>query len=191
VPGGVGDHAAERIRYIRDTMAAASEFTAVPGAGAVVMGGTALVAAVMAARSPSETAWVVVWLVEAAIAACIGAGFAWRKARALHGADIVRPARRFFLAYLAPLAAGVILTIALLAEGQTRLLAGTWLLLYGTAAVCGGTATVRPIRHAGFAFMALGIAALLWPGLADWWMAAGFGGLHLLFGSEVARKYGG
>jgi hypothetical protein len=27
--------------------------------------------------------------------------------------------------------------------------------------------------------------------LADWWMAAGFGGLHLGFGLWIARRHGG
>jgi heme/copper-type cytochrome/quinol oxidase subunit 3 len=44
----------------------------------------------------------------------------------------------------------------------------------------------------GLCFMALGAAACLAPPqLANWFMAAGFGGLHIIFGVMIARKYGG
>jgi hypothetical protein len=40
--------------------------------------------------------------------------------------------------------------------------------------------------------MALGAGALFAPaGLANWFMIAGFGGLHLAFGYAIARRYGG
>jgi hypothetical protein len=37
----------------------------------------------------------------------------------------------------------------------------------------------------------MGAAALLFPALGNWAMAAGFGGLHILFGIWIARRYGG
>jgi hypothetical protein len=44
----------------------------------------------------------------------------------------------------------------------------------------------------GVCFMGLGAIALFSPpSLANWFMAAGFGGLHLLFGAIIVRKYGG
>jgi hypothetical protein len=40
--------------------------------------------------------------------------------------------------------------------------------------------------------MFLGAAALFVPpAFADWFLAAGFGGLHIVFGIIIARKYGG
>jgi hypothetical protein len=40
--------------------------------------------------------------------------------------------------------------------------------------------------------MLLGAVALFTnPTLSDWYMAAGFGGLHLAFGAIIVRKYGG
>jgi hypothetical protein len=40
--------------------------------------------------------------------------------------------------------------------------------------------------------MVLGAIALLSPpGWGEWLMAAGFGGLHIIFGLIIARRYGG
>ena len=43
-----------------------------------------------------------------------------------------------------------------------------------------------------YGFMVLGVFALIpMPALGDLWMAAGFGGLHILFGVTIARRHGG
>ncbi len=52
-------------------MERASAFTAVPGWGTVLVGFTAIVAAVVASRAPGRTEWVAVWLLEAAVALAI------------------------------------------------------------------------------------------------------------------------
>src|SRR2546423_14851174 len=89
------DRAAEQIRYIRDVMARAGEFTAVPGWGGVAMGLSALAAAAVAARQPSEARWLAVWTAEAGIAGTIGAVAPVRKAGTGPGAPGPGPRRPF------------------------------------------------------------------------------------------------
>ena len=44
----------------------------------------------------------------------------------------------------------------------------------------------------GVAFMICGLFTLLSPaGWSDGFMALGFGGLHILFGIQIARRHGG
>jgi heme/copper-type cytochrome/quinol oxidase subunit 3 len=44
----------------------------------------------------------------------------------------------------------------------------------------------------GAGFLGLGAMALLTPPtLSNFWLGTGFGGLHIIFGVMIARKYGG
>jgi hypothetical protein len=93
-PTPLPSRAADNIRFIRDTMERASTFTAVPGAGGVAMGVTALAAAGLSlfARTPEQ--WLGVWLAEACLAIAIGIWAMARKARRTHTDLFSRPARR-------------------------------------------------------------------------------------------------
>jgi len=74
-PIPIDARAADHLRYIRETMERAAEFTAVPGWGGVAMGVTALVAALVASQQSTPRAWFGVWLVEAFIAVAIAAPY--------------------------------------------------------------------------------------------------------------------
>ena len=189
-PQPLHDRALDNLRYIRAAMERAGSFTAVPGWGMVAVGGTAVLATALAVRFDRH--WIDVWLGEAALALAVGGWALVRKARAVDDPLLSGPGRRFGLAFLPPLVVGAVLTVALHAAEQIRLLPGMWLLLYGTAVATAGAFSARIVPLMGLCFMGLGTAALFAPaGTWPWFMAAGFGGLHVVFGTIIARRYGG
>jgi hypothetical protein len=192
LPPSLHDHAADHLRYIRDTMARAADFTAVPGWGGVLMGLSALVTAAAAGPPRDAPAWVDLWLADAGVAAVLGfAGMVWKARRAGLSLTSAAP-RRFALAFVPPLVAGAVLTVVFLREHLTTRLPGCWLLLYGAAVTSGGAFSVRLVPVMGMCFLALGVLAYVFPeGTGSLFMAAGFGGLQIGFGLIIARKYGG
>ena len=191
-PPALHAHAADNLRFIRDTMSRAGQFTAVPGWGGVTMGITAIAAATLASRAASRNEWLTWWFGEAALAIGIAAVTMSRKARRLELPLLAAPARRFAFAYMPPLAAGAVLTAVLIGNGLWQRLPGCWLLLYGVAIATAGTLSVRVVQLMGLVFMALGAASFATPATyGDLFMAAGFGGLHIVFGLIIARNHGG
>jgi hypothetical protein len=192
-PAGMHDHAIDNLRYIRETMERAGSFTAVPGVGGILMGCTALVAALVAARQVDAASRLAVWLVEALLALAVGIAAAARKARRAGGLPLLSgPGRKFLEGFVPPLAAGTLLTVALARAGDVAAIPGLWLLLYGVAVVTGGAASVRIVPVMGLCFLALGALALFAPaGQGNLLLGAGFGGLHILFGIIIAARYGG
>jgi hypothetical protein len=192
-PEPIHAHAIDDLRFIRDAMSRAAAFTAVPGWGGVAMGVTAIATAWIAGPPDDSLRWVLIWFADAAVAAAIALTTMTIKARRI-GAPLssAAPAHRFALAYVPPLLAGMVLTPVFATLGLTARLPGCWLLLYGTAAATGGALSVRVVPLMGICFMVLGTAAFAAPAQwGHWFMAAGFGGLHLAFGLVIARRYGG
>jgi hypothetical protein len=184
--------AMDNLSFIRSTMERATAFTAVPGWGGVAMGLTALAATLVAARSRTPGEWLTVWLGASVLALTIGGGAMVLKARRAGTTVFSYSGRRFVLSYLPPLACGALLTLVLVRAGLYDALPGAWLLLYGTGVVTGGAFSVRVVPVMGLCFMGLGAIALLAPAhWGEWLLALGFGGLHILFGMIIARRYGG
>ena len=191
-PIPIDARAADHLRYIRETMAGASEFTAVPGWGGVAMGITALAAAFLAERQSSPRAWLAVWLIEAFVAVTIAASAAATKAHRANSELFSGPGRKFLYSFAPPIIVGGLLTVALSLSGAFALLPGIWLLLYGTAIVTGGAFSVRVVPVMGLCLMALGATALFLPN--SWGnvlMALGFGVLQIGFGAWIVRHHGG
>ena len=191
-PIPIDARAADHLRYIRETMERAAEFTAVPGWGGIAMGITALAAAFFASRQTTPRAWLAVWLVEAFVAVSIAAPAAATKAHRANSRLFSGPGRKFLLSFAPPIAVGGLLTFILFHAGVAAAIPGVWLLLYGTAVVTGGAFSVRVVPVMGLCLMALGAAALFAPAAwGDAFMAVGFGMLQIFFGAWIAKYYGG
>jgi hypothetical protein len=191
-PHAIHSHAIEDLRFIRDTMARAGQFSAIPGWGGIVMGVSALVASVVAGPVARSPRWLTVWLTDAAVAVVIALVAMVRKARRSGAPLVAAPARRFAFGYIPPLSAGAVLTMVFAVNGLAGRLPGCWLLLYGASAATAGALSVRVVPVMGVLFMALGVASFVAPaGWGNIFLAAGFGGLHIVFGTIIARHYGG
>jgi hypothetical protein len=187
IPGAIED-----LRFIRDTMERSAAFTAVSGWGQVLLGFTALSAAWLAAQQASPFAWLRVWLSEGLLAVAIGLlACTWKANR--RGLPLFSgPARKVALSLAPPLVAGAFLTFLLFRAGLQSALPATWLLLYGAGIMTGGAFSVQIVPVMGLCFMLLGGLTVLGPAsLGNWFLAAGFGGLHILFGFLIARRHGG
>lgn len=190
VPSDPG--ALEHLQVIRETMERSSAFTAVPGWGFVATGITALIAAPIALRMATADAWLAAWLIEALVAVTIVLATMHQKATRLGTHLLSISGRRLFIGLLPALSAGGLLTIALMWAGTLRLIPGVWLVLYGVAVMQAGAFSVRTVPAMGAAFVVFGAIALPLPWFwSNLMLAAGFGLLHVIFGTLIARKHGG
>ena len=182
----------DQLQFIRHTMESVTSFTAVPGWGMVMLGGTALAVAFLARRVDSQLTWVVLWLGEALLAGLISLVAMVKKTGSLAKLAASIPARKCALSLAPPLAAGAVLTIVMMEQHLYSVLPGMWLILYGVAVITGGAFSVRVIPVMGICFAIFGTLALAMPSnWANGIMAAGFGGLHVVFGLLIARRHGG
>jgi hypothetical protein len=186
------DRAMDNLRFIRETMERAGSFTTVSGWGQVAIGVTALIAAAIASLQAEIAGWLAVWTAEAFVALAIGGWAVARKTRAAGLQLLTGPGRKLALSLAPPLVTGAVMTGVLLQLGVTRPLPGMWLLLYGTGVVAAGAFSVGIVPVMGLTFMGVGVVTLMAPGAwGNWLMALGFGGLHIVFGLLIARRYGG
>jgi hypothetical protein len=182
----------DQLQFIRQTMESATSFTAVPGWGTVMLGITAIATAVLARTLASQITWVLLWLGEALLAALISLIAMVKKTGGLAKLAASIPARKCALSLVPPLAAGAVLTIVMMEQHLYAALPGMWLMLYGVAVITGGAFSVRVVPVMGICFAVFGTVALALPaGWSNGVMAAGFGGLHVVFGLVIARRHGG
>jgi hypothetical protein len=191
-PAPIHEHALSNLRYIREAMERASAFTSIPGWGGVVIGVTALVAMVVAHPHVGTRRWLWIWLAEAVLAGSIALVTMIRKASRANVSVREGPARRFFISYFAPILAGAALTFLLAQHGAYAVLPATWLLLYGASFISSGAYSIPVVPVMGVCYMVFGVGACFAsPVVGNALVGIGFGGLHLIFGLLIARRYGG
>jgi hypothetical protein len=191
-PPALHSRAMDNLAFIRETMEQAAAFTAVSGLGTAASGVVAVAAAWLASRQQSAGGWLTVWLGAAALALLVSGWATMRKAARANMPLFTGAGRKFLLGFSPPMVVGALLTIVLFRAGFVAVLPGLWLLLYGTAVVAAGSFSVRVVPVMGLGFMALGAVALFAPpAWREPLLALGFGGLHVVFGILIARRYGG
>ena len=182
--------AKETLAYIRDTMESASTFTAVSGWGVVGVGAVGLIASWLA-WAAGAAAMLVVWIPAALVAVAISAVANAAKARRLQVPLWTGSFRKMVWGLAPALAAGALLTQALIVQEASHLLPGTWLALYGAGVTASGTFSVRAVRWMGLTMLALGAVALLRADIGLPLLAVGFGAAHVAFGFYIAQQHGG
>jgi len=191
-PPALHARAMDNLRFIRETMENASSFTAVSGWGLCLVGLTAFAACYLAVRAAGRGTWIKIWVAEAVLSLFILAVTMRRKARLAQQPLLSKPGRKLLFNLTPPLFVGALLTIVLSRYGTVSVIRPVWLLLYGAGVVTGGAFSVRIVPVMGLCFMLMGTLALFSPAAwADAYMAAGFGGLHIIFGLIIGRRHGG
>jgi hypothetical protein len=190
----------EELAYIRHTLDAAGTFSSIPGRGLVVIGLMAL-AAVVANQRITGAPWddgarpvesLAVWAALLALSVLVGLWTMTQKARRT-GQPVWSPVlRKALWGYCAAMLLGGILSGAVIRVGRFDLLPEIWMGCYGAAMIAGGVMSVAPVRWMGISFLALAAGgAWLAPQYGLLLLAAGFGGLHFLFGAYIAWRHDG
>src|SRR4051812_253950 len=135
--------AMDNLRFIRGVMESAVTFTAVSGWGQIVLGITAIVAALVASQMHLPWVRVATWVAEAGIAAGISVASMAIKSHAANMPLLSGPIRKLVLSFSPPMIVGAVLTAVLVLHGLYDYLPGIWMLLYGAAVVSAGTYSVR------------------------------------------------
>src|ERR1051325_11251389 len=151
---GIEARAMDNLRFIRETMERAGTFTALSGWGQVVIGLTAIAAALISARVTDSVTWLGVWLAEAAIATVISVASMTIKSEAANMPLFAGPIRKLVLSFSPPILAGCALTLVLRERHAIELVPAVWMLLYGAGGISAGTHSVRIVPFMGAAFMA-------------------------------------
>lgn len=191
-PPALHARAMDNLLFIRETMERAAAFTAVSGWGTAAIGVTAIGATLVASQQATRPAWLSVWIVEAVLSLLISVAAMMRKARAARTPLLSGPGRKVAFSLSPPIVVGALLTVVLYRAGLVGAVPGVWLLLYGTGVVTGGMFSVGIVPVMGLCFMFVGAVALFCPpAWGHYFLATGFGGLHIIFGIIIARRHGG
>jgi hypothetical protein len=190
--------AQEHLLYIRKTLEAASQLTAVPGKALMATGFLALACAAVNGFF-TGTPWsyagdprlpLTTWGIVLGLSVTIVLFGIYSKSRRMR-IPIHPPLVRKLLWSLCPaLFLGAVLTGLAVHTGNLNWLPVIWLGCYGAAVTNGGQVSVPPIRYMGVCFlMAAAGSALSSPEAGLAWIAFGFGWLHIGFGAYIARRH--
>jgi hypothetical protein len=192
--------ARENLLYIRKTLEAAGQLTAVPGKALIAAGFISIAGAMVNvfatgapwSAGPHQRMALATWGIVLCVSLAIVSFGIYQKSLQTR-TPIQPPLLRKLLWSLCPaLFVGGLLTSLAAQTGNLDWLPVIWLGCYGAAVTNGGQVSVAPVRYMGVCFLlAAGGAAISprWAGLA--WLVFGFGWLHLIYGAYIARRHNG
>ena len=134
-PVNIGDRAVDNLRFIRETMERSVVFTTVPGYGGMLMGATAIGAAVIANQQIYLRNWLIVWIVEAMLAFLVGLLAMWQKSKIAKVPLTSAPPKKFAKSFVPPLLCGIVITLGLWNTEHYDVMIPVWLLCYGAGVV--------------------------------------------------------
>jgi hypothetical protein len=188
------------IYEIRSMMEQSSKFLSLSGLSGISAGVVGIVAVVIAEISlspvgkespvPSDVAFFIIGsVVTLIVALSLAAYFSVRMARK-KGLPVWGTSTKSLLINLfIPLASGGLFCLVLLYHHIPFLIAPSMLIFYGLALLNTSKYTFKEIRYLGVSEICLGLIAALWFqfGLILW--GAGFGVLHIVYGTVMYFKY--
>src|SRR5580704_9001824 len=184
-PAAIESRALGTLAYIRASIESSSSMD-VPGMAGIVMGIIGVLAAIVVSLPRWAAHWLAIWLAAAVVALVLGGALVARQIARRGHARYLGPVRKFLLCLCPALLAGAVLTLVLGTAGETRVIPGMWLLLYGCAVLSASTVTIagiaRLIGIMGTLFVVLGSISFALPAAAHTaLLGLGFGVLHLVF----------
>jgi hypothetical protein len=192
--------ARENLLYIRKTLEAAGQLTAIPGKCLMTVGFLALVASgfnafvtgVPWSHGSHREAALAAWGITLIVSVMIVSFGIYRKS--VQASAPIKPAllRKLLWSLCPALFVGALFTVLAAQYEMLDWLPVIWLGCYGAAVTSGGQHSVAPVRYMGLCFLGTASGAAISPrstGLA--FLALGFGWLHLIYGAYIARRHNG
>ncbi len=191
------DERLKDISEIRALMEQSSRFLSLSGLSGISAGAVGLGAVVIALfhadQSASKESQVSFYGTEALItlilALSLAAYFSLRMARKKELPVWTNITKSLLIHLFIPLAAGGIFCLVLLYHDISLLIAPSMLIFYGLALLNASKYTLKEIRYLGVSEICLGLIASFWIQYALILWGAGFGVLHIAYGTFMYFKY--
>ena len=199
------NEATQHLATIRRIMESATQLTTLPGKAAICGGLLALVGctvtywkvgsldfgAIAQMASKDRAAIIAMWVVVAVAGIGVDILMTLRLARK-RGMNAWSRLTQLAAYAMGPgLLVAAALSVALVARGEWRMIAPTWMMLYGTAVWMAGILSVRAPRALGLVFFLTGVLTLFWAApVALAMVALTFGVAHVAFGIYLIARFG-
>jgi MFS family permease len=196
----------KNINYMKEVVESSNRYTNLSGLAAIICGLLALAGcgltyyfgwypkesdSLLAPLDNTAKAGII-WLTVFLLAVAIQIIFTVRKAKKMEILPWTKLSRQIIFALIPSLLAGALITFYLFREGQSELIPGFWILLYGVGVSSAGMFSVMAVRILGWAFILTSwIPIFIYPGYGIIFLGITFGIYHIIYGAVIYVKYKG